>query len=104
MALTLAEVERLVQAAPPAEPVPELETEVTPENLEKRLGQLAQLLRCSDAQAVTFMENFIQQPHEAQLQTELEALGRVIRRYDFEKALAELEHLTQKWQEPLPFN
>ncbi len=103
LALTLAEVKRLVdQTSPQPEPTPAPEVEAAPVNLGLQLGQLAQLLRESDAQAVAFIDHLLQQPHELRLQTELEAVRRVIRRYDFETALAELEQLAQNWQISLP--
>jgi CheY-like chemotaxis protein len=96
LADALTAVDQLIQAAPkpgiPAAP------QADQADLQAQLGQLAQLLTSSDAAAVTSIQNLLRQPHEAQLQSELEALERSISRFDFENALNNLSLLAEKRQ------
>jgi hypothetical protein len=72
------------------------------EELGPQLNQLARLLAANDAQAIVFMGNLLQQTHETGLEAEFKGLERLIRRYDFENALKELELIAQKLQIALP--
>jgi PAS domain S-box-containing protein len=86
-------------AANPSEPSPATapaELSADAPNLESQLGQLVQLLAASDAQATHCIQQIMQQNNPPELQRELEALERIIRRYDFENAQKQLEAFAEE--------
>jgi hypothetical protein len=86
---------------PVIDQIPAPGSDASHSTLGSQLNQLARLLRSNDAEATVLIDNLLRLPHERSLQTKLKALERVIRRYDFEKALKELEILAQEQQIPL---
>ncbi len=101
LALVVAALAGIPQATPSAGLLPVSESEASQATLGSGLNQLARLLRSNDAAATALIASLLRQPQEANLQTGLKGLERLITRYDFEKALKELETLAQKQQIPL---
>ncbi len=92
-------------AANPAEPPPPAAPAELPSGaptFAAQLGQLAQLLAASDAQATRCVQQILQGNYPPELQAELQALERFVRRYDFENAQKALEALVEKQQIQLP--
>jgi len=103
-ALVIATIASIIQTVPASDNTQIPTTHPNYTTLESQLNQLAHLLLSSDANATALISNLLQQPYEASLLEKLKALERIIKSYDFEKALKELDNLRQKLHIPSPKN
>jgi len=101
LASVMAALAGISQTTPAIDQFPIPGSDANQSTLEAQLNQLARLLSSNNAEATVLIGSLLHQPHEISLQAKLKGLERVIRRYDFEKALKELEILAQEQQIPL---
>jgi HPt (histidine-containing phosphotransfer) domain-containing protein len=101
LAIVMAALAVISRSAPATDPIQTPGSDASRSSLGSQLNQLARLLHSNDAEATVLMGSLLRQPHETSLQEKLEALEVFIKRYDFEKALKELEILAQEQQIPL---
>jgi hypothetical protein len=101
LAIVMAALAGLPQTTPATDQIPVSGSDTSLSTFGSQLNQLAHLLRSNDAEATVLIGSLLQQPHETSLQTELKTLERLIRGYDFEKALKALEIFAQEQHLPL---
>ena len=101
LAIVMAALAGISRSTPATDQIPAPESNSDLPTLGSQLNQLARLLHSNDAEATALMDSLLRQPHETSLQEELKALEALIKRYDFEKALKELEILAEEQHIPL---
>ncbi|GAB4500940.1 MAG: hypothetical protein Fur0035_04800 [Anaerolineales bacterium] len=95
MRLALAEISRLSAFAAPLEAESPPPAQADPAAFAASLNHLADLLRASDAAALSAVDPLLRQAPSSRIRAELEEIHRLIRRYHFDEALRRLTNIME---------